>query len=521
VKRRVFVGDVDPCPQTEQSPDLRHRWWDRLPAGTAGVVLLIGWALGHLRGPGFSTDEVFSARFATQPLDVLVKDLWSGSANMGPYYLVLHFWALVSTSEAWLRILSTIGAAVAVWALSALVRRWTNSYAMAAGSGVVLALIPAFRHLAVEARANSWACALVVVATLAITRSADGSLRLRVGTYGPVMGLAVALNLVAVLAFAVPASLIILAGNRLKWLGSFAGAASVAFLVFAPFAHAYWLLRDSEVAWIPSLSIRGFVAYGFGDGLQMPLSLTWAALTAVFVIAAAVALALAAFPTFGRGSGLEGVGDPAQRIFLTIAGVGTLAPPILLAIVSVLIKPMMYTPFLAFTIPFAVAATVGATYYAVPRLSSNRSLRIVLVSSVLVVVTLLSLVRMPWSTERRVSEDFRSATSFLESSSKRTDVVVFENFVIYGFAWYGFLDNRQVFGLNSHGEDAPLEGFDVVPLERFEAGADQVVWWVTRATEAPPAYLADIHASLRDCRSASETRFGLIVLQRYSPVDSC
>lgn len=509
---RIFVSGVKGCPYAEHSPHGYRRWWARVPAGTAGALLLIGWAVGHLRDPGLWLDEAYGAWFATQPLDDLLKAMWFYEANMGPYYLVLHFWApLVSGSEAWLRIPSVIGAAVAVWALSELVRRWTNSYAMAAGGGVVLALFPAFRDLAVDARAYSWSIALVVIATLAITRSTDGSLRLRIGTYGSVMGLAVALNLVAVLAFAVPASLIFLASSRAKWLGSLAGAASMSVLVFAPFAPAYWLNRHRQVLWIPRLSIRGYVANTFGVGV---------ALTAVLLIAATAALALAAFPTFGRESGLGGVGDPAQRVFLVIAGVGTLAPPILLAIVSELIQPLMTARYLSFIIPFAVAATIGATGDAVRRLSSNPSSRIVWVSSVSVVIALLSLIRAPWSSERRVPDDFRSATSFLEASSKQTDAVVFGNYAIYGFEWYGFLDNRKVYGPRQ--ESFSLKEFNVIPLESFEARADQVVWWVSRGDSGePPANVADMLASLRDCRSASESRFGSVVVERYSPVESC
>lgn len=113
------------------------------------VALAVG--LAGVWRPGLWEDEAATWSAATRSMGQLMELVERKDMVLMPYYAIVHYWSVVSTSEWWLRMPSVLAAAGAAGLTAALGRRL---YSARAGllAGLVLAIIPAFSRYAQEAR---------------------------------------------------------------------------------------------------------------------------------------------------------------------------------------------------------------------------------------------------------------------------------------------------------------------------------------------------------------------------------
>jgi mannosyltransferase len=119
------VTEVGARPPPERPAGLRRRLggW----AGAAAVVFAALTAaavtLAHIGSDSLSTNEAISFQIARLPWIPLPDVIVKREANMGAYYLLLHWWTAFGDSEASIRGLSLLAALLAIPILYGLVRR--------------------------------------------------------------------------------------------------------------------------------------------------------------------------------------------------------------------------------------------------------------------------------------------------------------------------------------------------------------------------------------------------------------
>ncbi|MGH8973323.1 MAG: glycosyltransferase family 39 protein [Acidimicrobiia bacterium] len=220
------------------------------------LLLVTVAAVARIGDAALWRDEIASVQFATRPLGDLVHLLLGTEANMGPYYLVLHFWMRLGESDVWIRALSVLGGLTSVVLTVALGQRWFGR-AVGVVAGVLLAVHPMFLDYLTEARAYSWAMAAALAATLAI-RMDDGTVR--TVRYGVATGVGIALNLVNGLFLVAHACAFVTTRARRSMWASFARGIVLGGIIVLPVIPPLWSNRHSQVTWISHLSPVGFFA---------------------------------------------------------------------------------------------------------------------------------------------------------------------------------------------------------------------------------------------------------------------
>lgn len=131
-------------------------------SGVAAAVML-GWGLGT---PAFGMDEATSVVLARWTWPNLVAVSTGQDAPLGPYYLLLRGWLLVSSTEWWVRLPSMVPMALAVALLGGWVARWL-SVRVAVVAVAVMCALPAVSRFAQEARPYGLAVLAAVASSLA------------------------------------------------------------------------------------------------------------------------------------------------------------------------------------------------------------------------------------------------------------------------------------------------------------------------------------------------------------------
>jgi uncharacterized membrane protein len=143
------------------------RW---IPAGVAcGIAAAL--ALLRIDSKSYWLDEAASVHIADLHLSLRSVALADGG-NFALYYVLLHGWLRLGTSDAFVRFLSVIPAVLAVAAVFALGRRLWGVRAGAIAAGI-LAINPFFITYAQEARGYSLLLLASIVATLFFVRSIE------------------------------------------------------------------------------------------------------------------------------------------------------------------------------------------------------------------------------------------------------------------------------------------------------------------------------------------------------------
>lgn len=241
---------------------------DRMPGGAAwltdGAVLvaaLIFFTMGSWIRP-FWLDEQVTLDVVRRPFEALLRVLLSGDPAIGPYYLAMWPWHLVSDSVFWMRLPSALAMAVATTLLFSWVRRRVT---LPAGLSVALVFVcmAPFTRYAQEARPYAFAVLFAVIATILWDNAARrprvglGSLAAYAGSL-ILLGLSNALALALVLGHLAG---VVLIRNRWRALVATAVPAVVAMALLTPFLLLARNQRPDRVFklnWETATSLVGF-----------------------------------------------------------------------------------------------------------------------------------------------------------------------------------------------------------------------------------------------------------------------
>ncbi len=152
-------------------------------------------------GTGSSTlngDEIATISAATRSLSGLWELAQHIDGHFLPYYVFMHFWAMVSTAELWLRLPSALAIAVAAGFLVELGRRLHSTRA-GLTAAALFAVLPSVSYYGAFARSYSFAAAAVVVSFWALHRAVESPAARRWALYGVSVALVCCTHLFAVL----------------------------------------------------------------------------------------------------------------------------------------------------------------------------------------------------------------------------------------------------------------------------------------------------------------------------------
>ena len=188
---------------------------DRFRLGLLLQVLLGALVFGvGIGGMPLWFDELAGLSVAERSVGEIVAVLGNTDANMGFYYLILHFWLMAGDSEVWLRALSLVLAVATIPVTSILARRLFGD-----GVGLVAGFVLAGSLFTVahaqNARAYSLALLMVTLATLFFFQAVQSRRPIAFMAYGACSTLALYLSpLSGLVLIAQVASLLLLPGAR-------------------------------------------------------------------------------------------------------------------------------------------------------------------------------------------------------------------------------------------------------------------------------------------------------------------
>jgi mannosyltransferase len=207
-----------------------------VPAAAATVSGL--WDLS--RSGSMGNDEVatrWAALLSLHELGHLVRHV---DAVHGLYYLLMHFWVVVGSTPAALRVPSVIAMAAGAALVAILTRRLTGSGWAALFAGLLMALTPTITYYAQTARSYALVYACVALATLVLLRAiavetgqAPGRASRHWIGYAALVALSAYLNEMALLVLAAHAVTVLLAryGQRVFWHWAAAAGAGAALVL--------------------------------------------------------------------------------------------------------------------------------------------------------------------------------------------------------------------------------------------------------------------------------------------------
>jgi 4-amino-4-deoxy-L-arabinose transferase-like glycosyltransferase len=320
---------------------------------------------------------------------------------MGPYYLALWFWVRIGNSDTWIRLLSALATVAAIWGIWVAVRRWSGNR-IAAVAVAVFAFSPFVLSWSMQARGYSMAMAFtawaLVFADILVRGDDRRSGLASAAAVGVMVGLAVASHLAAAGVFVgMIITMVVLAPGR-RMVRNLAVAGVSAGVCFAPFAIA--VAQDPSQDWIPDLDpqvfLKQLVEAGGGS-------------FAAFLIVVGLVCAILAV-----------VRDVRFRPYLlAIAGIAT--GVICLVIVSIFLRPMFISRYLAPCVPLAVVAAVGGWSWLMPRRWTNRTVSI---AAIAVVGAFAVNLGFSLDQTRPVAQDVRGVAAFLEAAAEPGDAIV-------------------------------------------------------------------------------------------------
>jgi len=347
------------------------------------------------------SDEIFSYWAAHQSFGSLLHQLWTREANMGPYYLALWFWVRIGNSDTWIRALSALATVVAIWGIWLVVRRWSGAR-VAAVAVAVFALSPFVLSWSMQARGYSMAMAFTAWALVFADSLVRGDGRrswvVSAAAFGAMVGLAVAAHLAAAGVFVgMIITMVVLAPGR-RMVRNLAVSGVVAGVCFAPFAIA--VAQDPSQDWIPDLDLQFFVKQLVEAGGG-----SFGALMIALGLACAV---------------IAAVRDARFRHYvLAIAGITS--GVICLVVVSIFLRPMFISRYLAACVPLAVIAAVGGWSSLLPRRWSKRAVSI---AAIAIVGAFAINLGFSLDQTRPVAQDVRGIAAFLETAAEPRDAIV-------------------------------------------------------------------------------------------------
>ena len=133
------------------------------------VVIAIALGLYKIGSKSFWLDEGHSVSLSREPLELLISTLSSSELQAAPYYLTLHPWLALGTSEAVVRSLSVVFGAIGIIATYFVGKR----YGVAFLAALILAVSPFFIEYEQEARTYTMLVATAALSTLLYLRMVE------------------------------------------------------------------------------------------------------------------------------------------------------------------------------------------------------------------------------------------------------------------------------------------------------------------------------------------------------------
>lgn len=161
---RVTSVPTTARPRSTRSTRAISPWWASLPAG---LVALSGTGTAALNG-----DELATISAANRSIGGLLELSQNIDGHFLPYYLFMHFWTVLGSSELWLRLPSALAMAVAAGLIADLGRRLHSSRAGFTAAALFMVL-PSVSYFGAFARPYSFAAASVVLAFWALHRAME------------------------------------------------------------------------------------------------------------------------------------------------------------------------------------------------------------------------------------------------------------------------------------------------------------------------------------------------------------
>ncbi len=214
---------------------------------TAGAVLM---SL-YLGEKGLWLDEALSVARASADLGPLWQEITASQANMGLYYLALHVWLALGTTEAAVRSLSVVFAVLTILIVYRLTARLFGETAGRI-AGVLLAFNPFFIRYAQEARGYSLAVLLVCAASYCLVRGLDQPSRRTWAACVLLSVLAVYAHFFSALVLLAHLTAVVALGRARVLRAPLVATGAAIGLGIAP-AAAFVLFRDAgQIDWVPA-----------------------------------------------------------------------------------------------------------------------------------------------------------------------------------------------------------------------------------------------------------------------------
>jgi mannosyltransferase len=258
-----------------QATGLPGRPWARvLWLGPALLTLVLG--CYHLGRPELWRDELWSWKFAAEPVHALLAGVSAFNPALVTYELLLHYWiAAFGDSAPAMRLLSVLAMAAAAAVVTLLGYRLAGTRA-GLFAGLIFAVVPSVSRFAQETRYYAPQVLAVAVASLLLLRALDRPVLPRWAVYAASLAVVGYLDLVA---FAV------LAGHAawvgLRWhqqrdgrLGWFVPATAAGIAACLPILTGAVSTAGNQVGWIarPGVSVAEVTGFGWNLFYSAPVA---------------------------------------------------------------------------------------------------------------------------------------------------------------------------------------------------------------------------------------------------------
>ena len=382
-------------------------------AFSAVLILATGLSFATIGAKSLWLDEAFSVAVAALDTDALLQVVSGDQANMALYYLLLHAWLGVGTSETAVRSLS---AGFAVASLAPLYAVGTKLFdrRVAVVACLLLSVNAFFVQYAQEARAYALLVFLITAASYLFVAALNRPTVATWAAYAVVMSLAIYAHLFAALfAGAHAVSLVCVRPAVASWRRALLAFGAIGILV-APLVPVVFTVKHA--GWVAPATYRTLMRTageltGYGG---WPLIAAYAVLCVV-----ALAAHVRVRPSHDQAT------DRWQHSFVLI----WLVLPIVVALLfSVLVRPIFLGRYLIGVLPaLALLAAAGVWTF------RSRVLRIAAVA----VLVLLSARGLAGWYGGMPKEDWRAATSYVLARARPGDHVAFHpSYVRTAFDYY-------------------------------------------------------------------------------------
>jgi 4-amino-4-deoxy-L-arabinose transferase-like glycosyltransferase len=371
------------------------------PTVVAATITIVSLVLGFtlLGEKSFWLDEGYSFAYAQGSWTDLWKVVSTSQANMSLYYVLLHVWLGLGTSELVIRALSVFFIAGTIPLLYALGRRIMGD--VPALVACVLFAVNAFSvQFAQEARGYALAVFLSTLSTLLFVHSVEAPARGKWVAYVLVSGVGAYAHFFVAFVLAAHVVALVLLGPRRPRLGTLAAIyGSVAVLV-SPLILFVLTRSQGQISWIPSPTpgalVRAFEDLSGGASPWLPLA----------YLAAALGGAVGARRALRTGRLQPWHGALVAAWFLI---------PMCGSFLLSFAKPIFVSKYLIVALPaLALAAAFGIT-----RLPSRTAIGIA--AGAMVVLSAVGLV--DWYADYK-KDDWRGAARFLVDNTQPGDGLV-------------------------------------------------------------------------------------------------